>query len=71
MAKMTFNFKDQGLDKNLEYFVADQPIPVSVDGPQITPAQWWKSWVIRNTKQAIQRGKNKTESMPIDEDVIT
>jgi hypothetical protein len=71
MAKVTFNLKDENLAENLGYFVADQPIPQSMEGEQMTPAQWWKAWVIKNTKQAIQRGKKKLTQVQIDEDVIT
>jgi hypothetical protein len=71
MAKVTFNLKDENLAENLGYFVADQPIPTVMEGEQVTPAQWWKEWVIKNTKQAIRRGKKKLTQVQIDEDVIT
>lgn len=72
MAQITFNFKDDGLEQNLAYFIKAEPIPIDFDGkPKYTPAQWWKVWVIMKTKQAIQKGKDKIESTKIDEDVIT
>lgn len=71
MAKRTFTFKDEGLEQNLADFVTDQPIPTGVDGkPKYTPAQWWKAWVLKNTKQAIQKGKNKRLAQLIDNDII-
>jgi len=72
MAKITFNFKDEGLEQNLAFFVAAEPIPTEFDGePKYTPAQWWRAWVIMRTKQAIQKGKNKLETTQIDDDIIT
>lgn len=72
MAQQTFNFKDEGLEENLIFFIADQPIPIGIgDKPALTPGQWWRRWVIKNTKQAIQRGKNKLSIINIDEDIIT
>ena len=71
MAQVTFNFKDVGLQQNLNDFCKDQPVPSGEDGPLYTPSQWWKAWVVKNTKQAIQRGKNKRLAQQIDEDIIT
>ena len=71
MAQIIFNFKDEGLEQNLADFVKAEPIPIDVNGElEYTPAQWWKVWVIKNTKQAIQRGKNIREAIDIDKDII-
>lgn len=71
VAKVTFTLKNDNLDQYLGWFVAAEPIPMNIEGPQMTPAQWWKAWVIKNTKQAILKGKKKLETTTIDEDVIT
>ena len=71
MAEVKFIIPDEKVNEFLTYFIADQPIPIDADGkPLYTPAQWWKGWVVKNTKQACQRGKNKSEMVKINDDII-
>jgi len=71
MAEVKFTIPDDKVETAMKCFVADQPIPTDIDGkPKYTSAQWWREWVIKNTKQAIQRGKNKLEVQAIDENII-
>lgn len=71
MAEVTFNFKDDGLQQRLAWFIEAEPVPTDFNGtPLYTPAQWWKAWVIKNTRRAMQKGKQRLEETVIDEDAI-
>jgi hypothetical protein len=70
MAKITLTIADEKVDEFLTAFVADQPVPVEIDGEPLTPAQWYKRWLKLKSLQAYKRGRAKLTPVQVDEEII-
>ena len=70
MSRITFTIPDEKLDEFLKAFVLAEPMPSTMDGPQLTPRQWYKKWVKLKSQQAYEKGRRKMATIQIDKGII-